>query len=296
MNGKKFAIVIITLFACTSSFSDVVVKENGSIYLGRITNINSSEITIDSFGSSVVLPVNTVKANYKDVSELGKTKVNIILKDESVINGTIDNYDDEIGILLGIGFGTLTIPVSSVKEIKDPVVEKKYYGYSAKVGGGFGMYFVTGDLADSYSSSFAGNVYSEFMIPAIRGLFVGVDFSYRHVKYKEDNKMKYDIFSLKPYIMYSFLDFKNALSLFSRITPFVSLYAGAAYTSLEDKRDYVKNKNSSELDPEIGGALGFDVYIAGNVSFRASGCYSMILQKNKSFNAAAMSAGANYGF
>jgi len=62
----------------------------------------------------------------KRLDNIKKLYIAIQLKDGSIIKGTIQNYDEEIGVLINTGLGQNTIPVSSIKEIYNPTIRELY--------------------------------------------------------------------------------------------------------------------------------------------------------------------------
>jgi hypothetical protein len=290
-------VLICTLFLLVSSTarSDVIKLNDGRIILGKILNVEHNSIYLESFGAKRSIPNSEILKTEPDVAGIKNTPMEIQLKGGSMLNGMIQNYDEEMGVLLNIGFGNLTVPVGSIEEIRDPAATKKYSGYAVKTGVNIAPYFVLGDLSDSYDTSVMGAVYGEFRVPKARGLAIGLDFAYRYVRYTEDD-MRYAIMSLKPYLMYSFFDFHKLASWTGRITPFVQLYGGPAYISLRDDRDYIIASKKSELDLELALAAGFDINVAGDIALRLSPAYAVIFQKNSSFHNIALFLGANYGF
>lgn len=275
--------------------ADVVIIDDGAIYLGKVKSVDSQVMVFESFGKDINLSTAKVLKNHKSLDDISAKKISILLKDGSTISGKIDNFDDEIGIFLNIGFGNITIPVGAVNEIRDPEIRKSYFGNDYKFGASAGWYYMTGSLAESYGSTFTANLYAEKMTP-VRGLAGGIDISYNLMNFTKDDKMNYQMFALKPYLMYVFLDFKKTVSFLDKINPFVALYAGVAYVSLEDKRDYAKASNLSEIDPDFMAAAGIDYPLTGNLSIRASGGYRLVLQSNVIFQNITASLGANYGY
>lgn len=284
------------IFLSSLSWADALIQEDGSVFLGRVTSVTGESVTVNSFGIDQVIPTRSIAENHKSLAPLKTRRVSIRLKDQAEIEGTIDDYDDEIGLLLNIGFGSITIPVASISGISDPAMAKRHSGTPRKLGLGISGYQVFGGLADDYAMSFSVSAFAEFMVPALRGFFLGGDLTYRNMQYEADSDMYYTQFALKPYLMYSFLDFKKFTGAFERLTPFVALYCGPAYTTLKDDRPFVKEDQKAELNLEAKASLGMDIQITDRFSLRMSGGYSMIFQKSKSFNSADAGLALSYGF
>lgn len=292
----KQSLIIAILFACTITASaEVVLVRDGTLYLGKVTSIDATHMVMDCFGKQEKIPTGTILSNLKDVSALKNSRNTIVLKDDTHLSGTIENFDDEIGVLINIGFGTLTIPVNSIKTIYNAAQRKYHLGATFKFGGTISLQKVTGDLQDDFSLFPRFSLYAEFMLRGARGLFAGVDFSFRAMGNAASGDLSYRTFSLRPYLMLSWLDFRKMAGLFSRMTPYVSLHAGAAYTTLEDRRSYVTSNIINELNIEGALGLGFDIRLNGTLSLRLGAEYARVFQKNSSYADLSFMLGVNYG-
>lgn len=274
---------------------EVIMLENGTIFLGKVVSLNSVSTVINQFGKDNTVPTTAILSNMKDVSSLKKTAVSIVLKDDTTITGTIENFDDEIGVLANIGFGTLTIPVSSIKTMYSGAQRQHYLGSPRKFGGTLGLQKVTGEFAGDFSLFPRICLYGEFMIPGVRGLFAGIDLSFRAMAYAGSDELDYRTFSLRPYLVYSFLGFRAQSGFFSRTVPFVSLHLGVAYSTLEDNRPFATANIVNELNPEGALRFGFDIDLNRNLGLRIAAEYAVILQDGGSYGDLSFMLGLHYG-
>ena len=290
------SICLMFLSVLSITHADVIKLHDGRIILGKVIAADSGGIDIESFGEKKRISNGEVLKTEQNISGIKDARMEMVLKGGSVLSGKINNYDEEIGVLLNIGFGNLTIPVGSIEEIRDPVVTRKYSGYATRAGGTVSGYMVMGGLSSSYESSAMASAFAEFRLPWLRGLYAGIDLAYRHLRYNADSDMKYRNVALKPYLMYSFYEFHNVSSITEKITPFVQLYSGPSYITLEDDRAFAKSNRKNEIDLEVAIAAGFDFLITGDVSIRVGPSYSTIFQKSSSFSSVALVIGVYYGF
>ena len=292
---KKY-LVVMMLLSGSICFSDVIVREDGTVYLGKVDSVTAESVSVNTFGSMIAMPTKRVAENHKTLDPFKSRRVSVSLKSGSEIAGTIDDYDDEIGLLLNIGFGTITIPVTSVSGVYDPAMEKAYSGFHHKIGAGVSGYTPLGSASGNYDNSSEISLFGEYMVPFARGLFAGADFTYRNIGYSASSDITYRQFALKPYLMYSFLDFKKITPLFSRLTPFAAAYAGPCYTSMNDDRPYVKESSRGEINLEAKGAVGCDILLGESFMLRLSGGYTTVFQKSEQFRLAGIGLSASFGF
>jgi hypothetical protein len=293
--GTSACVAFIMMFSAIAIKADVIRLHDGRIYLGKVSNADASGITVDSFGTPVKLSPSDILLNEKDLASLKGQFVEVRLKDGSVLRGKIQNYDDEIGALLNIDFGTITLPPKSIERIVDPVQLKKFAGYPFLLGVTGGYYIPVGKTADNFKNSWRGDLFAEFATGLMDNLYAGIDAGYISTSYKNNSKLSYVIYPIYPYLVLRYHGFRNSSAFLSRFTPFVSVGAGVAYVDLTDKRPEAFKKNQSELDPLLSGYVGIDMNIISSVSIRIKAGGEWIHQKNDPFTTAAFSAGITYG-
>lgn len=283
--------LIVLFFGYNNSYSEVIRLQNGEIYFGKVVSADSDGITVESFGKTIKLPQKDILRTDKDMSSIKNQQLEIILKDDSRLKGKIQNYDDDIGILLNIEFGSLTLPVQSVREISDAAQKKYYSGAPFHVGIAGGYYFLFGDVASRFGSSYSLNLFSEFNLNYVRGLFAGGEIGTTFVDYKSDSQTKYNLFSFQPYLMYRFLFLRTSDSFVRIFVPFVAAGAGTAYLV---KETGVTQK--SEIDLIYNVKAGVDAQITSNLWLRFYTGWESVPQKKDSFNKIVLNAGLVLAF
>jgi hypothetical protein len=284
-HGAVFLVLLFGFFSFTAVYADVIRMQDGRILLGKVTSTDSQGIVINSFGQSYNVSQNEIAKSEKDFASLQKQPVEIYLKDGSIIKGRIQNYDDEIGILVNIDIGALTLPVQNVKVIEDPDQRIYYNGYPFQIGFSAGYFLPQGDAAKSFDNGMNFSLFFEFDSGLYRGLFWGVDLKWFSLKYSKNSDYSYSMMSGDVYAMYKFLFFRSSQSLLSHLVPFVSLGGGPAYITLEDKRSDAVQEYYSEVDIKLTATAGFDVMIGSRAFVRAGAQYFIITQKKTPFNA-----------
>jgi hypothetical protein len=277
-------------------FADVIRLQNGQIFLGRIIKADSNGIVTESFGEQREFSQADILKNEKDLSTLKTQHCDIYLKDGSVLKGKVENYDEEVGILINIDFGAVTFPIKSIKEINDPAQKKYYSGNPMQIGVGGGYFMPNGKLKDKYKTGYNFSVFGEFNSNLVRGLFIGGDLTYFPIDYKDSSKVNYDIFTLQPYAMYRFLFLRSSSTFIRNFVPFVSVGFGLGYVVLKDKRDNSSSSEKSEIDFAYHAKIGCDYQIIDNITVRVFGGWQTITQKSDSLNMMLINGGVLYSF
>lgn len=294
----KITAFIIILILCISAMllADVIRLQNGDVYLGRITGTDSEGIDIESFGRKIKVPQQDLLRTEKDLTSIKSKPSEIILMDGSTLRGKIENYDEEVGVLVNIDFGSLTLPVKSIKEINDPFQKKFYSGNPVQIGIGGGYYMPSGKLKDTFNPGYNYSLFAEFNSNLMRGLFIGCDLTYFPLDYKENSNVNYSIFTLQPYLMYRFLFLRKGTSFLRNFVPFVSAGFGAGYVLLKDKRSDAAAPERSEIDLAYFAKLGCDYSVTNNIAIRLFAGWQTVTQKSDSLNMILINGGVLYSF
>ncbi len=292
---KKWLLLsALVLFLSTNAMADVIMLHDGNIYLGKITSTDSSGIVIETFGQTLTISQSDILKSEKNFDSFKDVTTDITLKDGSIIKGKIQNYDEEIGIFVNIDFGTITLPVESIKEITNNILKIKNNGYNYLTGLTIGYYQPMGGTG-KFSGSYLTTAFIEKNTSLVRGLYAGGDFSYIDMQH-ENSSLDYSMLMLEPYLSYNFFTFKNSSSFLHRLIPFVRIGGGLSYIMLKDNRPTAVTESSSELNPFISAGAGFDMEIIPSLLLRTSACWYIVPQSSETFQASAISIGAVYGF
>lgn len=287
---KLFLFLFIIFFTSMTAYSDVVWLQDGSIYFGAIESADSAGITIKTFGEIKKIAQSEILKSEKTLELLKNQQVDILLKDGSVLKGKIQNYDDEIGVLIHTDLGSTTIPVSSIKNIYDPAKKKIFTGFPFTVGIAGGYYIPVMGLADDFKSNYNLSFFAEYNMDFWRGCSLGGEITTVLIDYKADDS-EFSIYTLQPYVIYKFVQLKNSSSFIKNIIPFVSAGIGGAYiikkTSATEK---------SEVDTVGNFKIGFDISITDNIGARIYTGMETILQSGSDFNRVFFNAGVLYSF
>jgi len=293
---KKWFLISVMIFSFSSfAAADVIMLHDGNIYLGTISKTDSSGIVIETFGQTLTISQSDILKSEKNFDSFKDVTTDITLKDGSIIKGKIQNYDEEVGLFVNINFGTITLPVESVKEISNGEQKIKNNGYNYLAGLTLGYYQPLGGDG-KFSGSFLTTAFLEKDSTLFRGLFIGAGLSYFDMNH-ENSDLIYSMFILKPYLSYKFLTFRKSSNiLINRFIPFSRVGCGFSYIKLKDGRPNADSSSSIELNPVISAGAGFDVVITKNVIFRLAADWAIVPQSSEMFQAASLNFGAVYGF
>ena len=181
---RMLILLLFFIFTVPYLYADVIRMQDGHIYLGKAGDSDAFGFSLETFGENKKINHSDVLMKEKDLSALKMQQVEIVLKDGSVIRGKIQDYDEEIGLLLNIDFGALTLPVQNVRAIWDDSQRNFYKGNIFHIGLMGGYYTTIGSFNKDFGNSFNATIFGEFQIPLLRGLYAGVDASYFFLDYK----------------------------------------------------------------------------------------------------------------
>ncbi len=286
--------VLLFIFGNHILMANTIIRDDGTIYLGQIKDVNAESTVIASFGKETTIPTSRLEKNLPTHDKISQINVHIVLGDNSVISGKINDFDEDIGLLLNTGFGQITIPANSIQEIYIPRQKTAYHGYNFTFGGNLGYYSVLGDLSTAFDPSFRLSGYGEFKTP-YRGWFAGINLAYLFANYSLEKSIEYSLVSIKPYVLYSFLDVKKTASYLSNVTPFVFLQGGIASVSMKDNRENAIVAADDAILPAFAVGTGIDYRISDHLNIRTSLQYEMFFQKSLNFQDITIEIGVNYG-
>ncbi|MCX7677734.1 MAG: hypothetical protein N2316_00805 [Spirochaetes bacterium] len=293
----KIVSSIVCFFMSMPLYSyDSLTLLDGKILLGKIVSVEREKVVVESFGKEKIYSSSEILKTSKGAADLKKISVSVYLRDGTVLQGKFEDYDEEIGILLNLQLGNITIVPDLIEKISDETLTTKYYGFDAKIGMMITYYRVIGEFRNDFDSSYALSAYGEKNFPLVRGISFGLDFSYRNMGYVPSEDVRYVNISLKPTVTYSYHDFHYLFPFSERITPFVQLAIGPSYIHINDERNFVKSTRVSGIDTEMSASAGVDVHLYRGISFRLSPTYCVVFQRKRHFQTMAVGFGIYYGF
>jgi len=293
---KVLLALLIIYPAGVSLNADVIRLNDGRIFIGKIISSDSRGLTFEMSGERKTVDQSSVLKTEPDFASLQNQSVEVVLKDGSVIKGKITDYDEEIGLLIDIEFGSLTVPQVSMKVIEDPVQRNYYNGYPVNIGISGGYYFSPGGLGADFENSFAISAFGEFKTSLMRGLFAGIGLSYYFVDYTASGDLSYRIVSAVPYAMYRILVFRSAKSFIRNFVPHVSLGTGISYVAVHDNRAGADPENFGEMNLTFVPGAGIDYYVTSHFLVRLKGEWVLIAQKSSALNLVNINLGGAYCF
>lgn len=295
---KLFAALLIVFMSVSNSLrADVIRLRDGSISLGSVSSADANGIVVESFGESKKFSQSEILKHEKDLTQIQGQQFEIRLKDNSILKGRIQNYDEEVGLLLNTDFGTITMPIAGVRSIRDLRQRKLYSGSQIHLGLGGGYYFIAGKFSSYYSGYPMVSTFAELNANFLRGLFFGVDFTWCPLNVKDRSDLKYNSYMLRPYAIYRYMDFRTTQSSFiNRFVPLALAGAGMNYITLKDKRIEAPVSKRNEILATYTIGAGFDFYIIDSVILRMTASWIIIPQKSAPFNLVPLNLAVIYAF
>jgi len=106
-------------------WADIFSLRNGIILVGKIIGLNEGYVEIEVYGTKIKLAVDEILRTESNFSSLKGKTIDIELKDKTIIKGKFQDYDPDIGFLFEIDFGVITVPLTNIKKIEDPLQKQK---------------------------------------------------------------------------------------------------------------------------------------------------------------------------
>jgi small nuclear ribonucleoprotein (snRNP)-like protein len=260
---------------------DVVYVNNGDIILGTLIGPVPGGVSYSTFGIEKTISFDSITATEKNLSGLAEKTVQVALKDGSVIQGKIVDFDEDIGVFLDIAFGTLTIPGIAVSEIYELDKRTRYTGAAYQISSYGGVYWPLGDSADYFGMGWSAGAGMAWAIPAVRGLYAGGRATFYGMDYTDDTSIKYVMLSLRPEITYKYLGWRMKNNFLSKIVPYGTFGAGPVYIAIEDPASYPSNYGSIAADMALSAGIEFSV--SRNFVLKVEGNGTYVVQEGASF-------------
>jgi hypothetical protein len=286
------AVLIFGGIAC----ADVIRLADGKIYLGKVVGGEAGIVVVEQGGDKKVVQKSDIIKTEKDSSALKKQTVDIHLKDGSILSGTIKDFDADVGVLLDIDFGSLTLPFESINFISDPVRKNYFNGSAAKIDLTGGYYFALGGAPGTFSDNFNVTLSAEINPNLVRGVFTGVSVSYINLYYIPNTALSYTVVNAQLYLSYRFLQLRSTDSFLNRFVPYLSAGAGAAYVNTYDSRSGFSSSAQNEVDFSFSGTIGIDFFIVDNFIVKVNGTWVSLVQATSLFNTLAVNIGVAFCF
>jgi len=273
--------IALCIAACAAAAgADVVFLKDGSVVIGTITGTSEGAVRYLVAGEEIDFAIGSILRTDRELSALAELPLEAVLKDGSIIRGKIVDYDEELGYFIDIAFGTLTLPLSTVDELVDPVRRTAFEGASFQVRAGGGVYLPVLDDSGAFGQSWTAAAGASWALAFVRGLSGGIGVSRSAAAYDEED-IEYSFFAVRPELTYRYLGLRLRDSILNRLTPFASVSFGPAYVAVVNP-DTVPD-DYGELIAAAGLSAGFELRVAAGIALRMEGTFDAYLQEGTPF-------------
>jgi small nuclear ribonucleoprotein (snRNP)-like protein len=271
---------------------EVVYLKNGDVILGTLIGPVSGGLSYQCFGEQRTIPITDIDLTEKNLQNLSQKAVYVVLKDGSVIQGKIVDYDEDIGVFLDISFGTLTMPTASIQRIYEKEKSAQYMGAGYQVSGFGGAYFPFGPSAEFFGLSWCAGAGFDWSIPQVRGLYASASLIVYGMDYLPDDVITYGMVSLRPEMTYKYLGWRMNKDFLSKIVPYASVGIGMVYIAITDPSSYPASFGNITADAAV--TLGIEFAVIDGIVAKLSGTGDVILQNGSPFFSAGVMLGIGY--
>lgn len=288
----SFIFALLLLVIILSAEADIIRMKDGRIFIGRVYTIARDGVVLLVSGEKLTVQYDEILQADPDFSNLSDRVMEITLKDDSTMRGKIRNYDSDIGLLVEIDLGVITVTPENIKSIMDYTQRSKQRAQTVNIGVLGGYYFMVGDLSGAFSGNFSTRIFGEFNLGfIIEGLFTGIVISYQPLIPVNYDVHSYYLFDFDIYLMYRFLLLRSSPGILRNFVPFISIGAGAALPVRTGN-----GETGTELDFAFSGSVGLDYFITDDFLIRLYGSWMTVLQSELFFNSISVNVGAAYCF
>ena len=124
-----FLLTLAGSLSAVAGRGDVIHMKDGRIYIGKVVTASAGGVTVEAQGRTFTVDQMDILKTDENISALKELPIEVVLNDGSVIKGTVSDYDEEVGFLIDLEIGSLTVPPGSVRRIENPEQRNYYNGY-----------------------------------------------------------------------------------------------------------------------------------------------------------------------
>ena len=235
--------------------SDVLFLESGEIVLGTLISARDGNVVIRSLGSERTIEADQIDRSEEEIAALKDLNLEILLKDGTVIRGTVVDYDEEIGVFVDISFGNLALPLATIEIIQDSSRPRKKKTDN-RVLGLYGQWTFT--PSESFGGSAAVSASADFGMGAALGLYVGADIFCHPLNYTAEDQVRYTLAGLNVHGLYKAFWLADLWTVFKVLVPYAKLGGGAAFVQVDDDRAEAVVDSQGSLTGMVAGQLGLE--------------------------------------
>lgn len=289
--------LLFLLLVGAGAFGDVIFVEDGTVYIGKVATADKNGVTLETFGRTVVIASGSIIRTEMDKEKIQAIPVEVVLKDGSLFRGRITDYDPDIGLLLDMEFGTLTIPVENLISIVEPQQRNHYKGYPVLTALTGEYYFPVGAFADRFGGGFSLSLYAELNTQLIRGLSAGLEATQFFMNYLPSTEISYFATTLTISPIYRLLFLRTTSIPFVKdLVPWASVGGGLAYVQIFDRRVGAYQSSYGGISAAWCASLGLDYFLWEQFLIRLSGRWLAIQQDTALLQMPAVRLGAAFNF
>ena len=281
------------MILCSTLSAEVLFLRNGEIVIGDFVSADSGTITLRSMGTERTVSSTDVLRTEKGLMDIGEITVQVVLKDGTSIRGKLTDFDEEVGLFIDIGFGTLALPIAAIARIEDPGRIAVYQGTKMSLGLSGG---ISTPLDSDYGLSGGGGVLAEIKTGLARGLYAGFSLGGEYLAYAADSNVKIVNADFQIYALYKLLALGEVFPALELLTPYASLGIGGTLVTLLDSRVDAPVDQRGILSFSTALAFGLEWKLPANISLRTGGELDGILQTSGLFLIPKARLALLYGF
>jgi len=234
--------ILLLVFAAPAG-ADIVVLADGELLVGSVER-KDGQIVFQGQGREPAVLTDVARVESQPQVFLGR-RLRIIMADNSVIRGTLADWEGDLGVFIETPAGTLRLAFQNIGQIflddEAPPEEEKPSSASA----GFGLVLPLG--APLFGLSWAPMASVETRWPQTAWV-LGARSEYLILNYLPSSEVDYRIVNLSLTLKAKILSLTSRRDLARPLSPYVKLGTGAGLITVTDRRADARNKNYGSLN------------------------------------------------
>jgi hypothetical protein len=256
--------------------AEAIFLSDGEVLFGSIEKTATGEVSVIAYGSGEIRRALVVARTEADPKTLIGAKLEVILKDGSILYGILVDFDEELGIFVDLYFGILNLPFPVIHQI---FLDQQKLSDENPISLSLGFTVLQPINSTLFGLSSAPHLTLESMIPGSKAVIVGESIDYFIMTYLPSDEVRYGIMNLSLSLRIRLIPLFTGVESTSPFSPYLQLGGGVAFVAVVDNRADAQNTNYGTLDAQARVELGFELRISPRFSLGACGYVYMILQE-----------------
>jgi hypothetical protein len=252
------AIAAIILALSHDAGAEALLIASGEIIIGTLDPSVTEGVSLkDAAGVETRLKSQDIVRAEDSARGFVGEALEIVLKDGSVIRGSLVDYEEEIGFFIDISFGTLDLPPDQVRAVYLSSMRKTKDPPAMVLGCGLSLLLPAG--TDQFGPSFAPYLAFQTKLPGLRGIYVGEELGLMIMDYRAAGDVRCLIADLSLGLTAKIVQMLERRKSIGILNPYVGLDGGIAFIRIIDDRPDAQNEFYGTMNGRLRATAGLEI-------------------------------------